>query len=272
MKIGIIGTGSMGNIIIESFIESAAVTPSQLIVTNRTIEKAYALKGKFPELQVSETSKNVAHSADIIFICVKPLQFHPLLTHLAPVLSSDKIIISITSPITIEQLQSVVPCKVARIIPSITNRALTGTSLVSYGSTCSSSDIEILNSLMSHVSTPVEIDENITRVSSDIVSCGPAFFSFLMQAFIDAAVRQTDINEEKATQLASEMVVGYGRLIEKGIFTLPSLQEKVTVPGGVTGEGIKVLKEEVGDMFDLLFQQTHAKYYEDIKKIKEQFD
>lgn len=272
VKIGIIGTGSMGSILIESFIESTAVTPSQLIITNRTIEKANAFKEKFPDLQVVESSKDVARAADILFICVKPLQFRSLLKELNSVLTKEQLLISITSPISISQLEAAVSCKTARIIPSITNRALAGTSLVTFGTTCNADDYETLNSLLRHISTPVIIEENITRVASDIASCGPAFFSYLVQGFIEAAVRQTEITKEEATQLASEMMIGFGKLLEKEIFTLPTLQERVSVPGGVTGEGIKVLREELGDMFDLLFQQTHAKYDEDLEKVKDQFN
>ncbi len=272
MKIGIIGTGSMGSILIESLIESTAVTPSQLIITNRTIEKAYPFKENFPDLQVVQSSKDVARLADIIFICVKPLQFYTLLKELSTIITKEQLLISITSPVSIEQLESVVACKTARIIPSITNRALAGASLVSLGTTCTPDDYETLHSLLTHISTPVLIDEKITRVASDIASCGPAFFSFLVQAFIEAAVRQTQITTDEATKLASEMMIGLGKLLEKGIFTLPTLQERVSVPGGVTGEGLKVLREEIGNMFDLLFQETHAKYNKDLEKIEAQYN
>lgn len=272
MKIGIIGTGSMGSIIIEALIEAAAVTPSQLIITNRSIEKAYAFKTMYNELEVVHTSNEVALRADIIFICVKPLQFHSLLAELRSDLTDDKIIISITSPISIEQLEGAVSCKVARIVPSITNRALAGSSLVSFSERCTEEDRQMIYDLLEFFSRPIEVPEEIIRVASDIASCGPAFFSFLIQSFIEAAVRQTKITNEDATQLASEMMIGLGKLLEKGIFTLPSLQERVNVPGGVTGEGLKVLSQEIGDMFDHLYQQTHAKYYEDLEKIGEQFN
>lgn len=271
MKIGIIGTGSMGSILLESFIESAAVTPSQLIITNRTIEKALALTANYHDIQVVEDPKAVVVEADVIFLCVKPLQFHPLLLELSDVLQEDQIIISITSPLQVEQIESIVPCKVARIIPSITNRAFSGSSLLTYGDSCDSNDRALLVKLMSAISSPIEIKQNITRVASDITSCGPAFLSYLIQSFIEAAVRQTEITKEEATVIATEMLIGYGELLKKKVFTLPSLQDRVTVPGGVTGEGLKVLKEEIGDMFDHLFQSTHAKFEEDIEKINDQY-
>ena len=65
--------------------------------------------------------------------------------------------------------------------------------------------------------------------------------------------------------------MGWVSLLETGLYTLPTLQEKVCVKGGVTGEGIKVLEAEIGEMFEKLFKSTHDKYYEDIEHITQQF-
>ncbi|BBP90872.1 hypothetical protein BsIDN1_44900 [Bacillus safensis] len=76
---------------------------------------------------------------------------------------------------------------------------------------------------------------------------------------IEAAVEETDISKEEATTLSEDMLVGLGRLIEKRVYTLPTLQDKVCVKGGVTGEGIKALEAGVQDMFHRLFQKTPMK-------------
>lgn len=272
MKIGIIGTGNMGSILLESFLVSEAVKPSQLYITNRTIEKAERFQKTYPTIQVTANAREVVDQADYIFICVKPLEIYPLLQEINNHLSKDQCIISITSPISVEELESVVDCSVARVIPSINNRALSGTSLLTFGNQISDSQQQTIKSLMEKISTPVEIEENITRIASDITSCAPAFFTYLVRRFINAAVEETEITEEEATLLASKMIVGMGNLIEKEIFTLPTLQEKVCVKGGVTGEGIKVLEQEVGDLFHNLIKSTHAKYYEDRDKVGQQFE
>lgn len=269
MNIGVIGTGSMGTILLESFIESGVCLENQLLITNRTISKATELANRFPVLDVVEETTDLVQQSDVIFLCVKPLQFPNVLEEIAPFCHESKLLISITSPITITQLEDMVDCKVARAIPSILNRALTGSSLLSFSDRCTTEDRHFLTRLMSLISKPLLIDEDITRVSSDIVSCGPAFMSYLLQQFIDGAVRQTNITKEDATTLATNMMIGMGKLLEKGHYTLPTLQQRVCVPGGITGEGIKVLEREIGDMFDHLFQQTHAKYYEDQEIITE---
>jgi competence protein ComER len=266
-----IGTGNMGKILIEAFIESLAVQPSNITITNRTLKKTEMIKFAYPEITVVPTAKDVVQRSDIIFICVKPLDIHPLLTNISTYLTKQKCIVSITSPITVEQLESVVKCQVARIIPSITNRALSGVSLITFGENCSTATKEYLETLFGQISKPVHIDNNITRVASDIVSCGPAFFSYLLQKFVHAAVKETEIPKELATVLTSEMIIGLGKLLEKECYTLPGLQEKVSVRGGVTGEGIRVLESEIGDLFEHVFQSTHRKYAEDIAEVGKQF-
>ncbi|RFB17586.1 late competence protein ComER [Bacillus sp. HNG] len=272
MNIGFIGTGNMGKILIESFVESLAVPPSKLTITNRTIEKAIAIKNSLPDITVAATNDEVVKGSDLIFICVKPLEIHPLLHQLSSSLTSNKCIVSITSPISVEQLESLVNCQVARIIPSITNRALTGVSLFTFGRSISSRFKEYLEFLFEQISTPVHINHEITRVASDIVSCGPAFFTYLLRRFVDAAVRETKITEEQATNLASEMIIGMGKLLEKEMYTLPTLQSKVCVKGGVTGEGINAMEEHIGELFEELFRSTHRKYDEDISEVARQFN
>ena len=185
--------------------------------------------------------------------------------------SDEKCLVSITSPISPSQLETLIPCHVARIIPSITNRALSGASLLHLEVTALKNGKKNYFAY-SKTFLLLVIEEDITRVSSDIASCGPAFFSYLLQCFINAAVDKTNITHEEATTLVSEMVVGMGKLLDKGIFTLPTLQEKVCVKGGVTGEGIRVLEEHVGDMFHKLIERTHEKFDEDLKCVDQQFN
>lgn len=271
MKIGVIGTGNMGRILIEALLESKAVIATDLVITNRTIEKALDIQQTYPELEVATNPEDVIKRSNIVFLCIKPLDIHPLLKQLSPYWTEDHCLVSITSPITVQQLESVVPCHVVRVIPSITNRALSGSSLMTFGDRCSAHYRAYIERLFQHISIPISIEQDITRIASDIASCGPAFFSYLLQRFIDAAVRKTNISKEMATMLASEMIIGLGELLKKGVYTLPTLREKVCVKGGITGEGIAVLEAELGEIFEHVFEKTHAKFNEEIEKINKQF-
>ncbi|ASA95402.1 MULTISPECIES: late competence protein ComER [Anoxybacillus] len=272
MNIGFIGTGNMGTILIESLINGKAVKQEQLFITNRTLEKAYNIQKRYPNIHVMPTNEEVVKHATIVFICTKPLHMPDVLKQLRPHLTDHHCIVSITSPISVQQLESLVPCSVARVIPSITNRALAGSTLITVSERCTEADRTTIEHLFRSISRPIYIDEPITRIASDLTSCGPAFFSYLIQKFIDAAVQQTSITKEQATTLTTHMIIGLGALLEQQLYTLPTLQEKVCVKGGITGAGIEVLEKEVGDLFVHLFQKTHEKFYEETEKVRQQID
>ncbi|MED1205065.1 late competence protein ComER [Heyndrickxia acidicola] len=272
MKIGLIGTGNMGGILAEAIADGQGIYPSNLYVTNRTLSKAEELKRKIPQIHVCQTASEVITNTDLIFLCMKPLDLFPILNDNQALFTDDKCVVSITSPISVEQLETIAGCSCVRAIPSITNRALAGVSLVTYGKSCTDEWRKKVDELLSTFSSPVEIDNSITRVASDIVSCGPAFFSYLTQRFIEAAVSNTGIDHDTATILSANMLIGLGELLRKEFYTLPALQQKVCVKGGITGEGIKVMEQELGDVFDHLFEATHEKFREDLEAVKKQFN
>ncbi|MBO8171471.1 MAG: late competence protein ComER [Bacillaceae bacterium] len=271
MQVGFIGTGSMGSILIEAFIEAHALLPSQIIASNRTREKVEKLASRFPGLQVATDNQEVVQNSNIFLICVKPLEYKKVLDEIKDVIRPAQILISITSPVFIEELEQNVSCKIAKVIPSITNLVQSGSSLVMFSERCNQKDKESILRLFSNISQPIEIDEKVTRVSSDISSCGPAFFSFILQKFIDAAVEETNISRSEAVFLTSQMIKGFGKLLAEEKFTLETLQQRVCVPGGVTGAGIQVLEREFGDIFNQLFHTTHEKYREDLNNLDRMF-
>ncbi len=271
MKVGIIGTGNMGTILSEALITGRAISPSDLILVNRTISKAMKLKDKYNDISVASSIKEVILGTDLMFLCVKPKDFYSLLEENKEYFKNNQCLVSITSPIKPQWLEKIVPCSCVRIIPSITNRALSGATLFSFGEQCKDDWKKTLITMLSNVSEPVIIDDEITRVSSDIVSCGPAFYSYITRKFIEAAVTETAIDEKTAVKLFEQMLIGLGDILKKGYYSLPELEEKVTVKGGITGEGISVLEKNLEGVFEKVFYATHQKYFTEMVEIENDF-
>lgn len=271
MQVGFIGTGSMGSILIEAFMKSKSLLPSQVHASNRTFEKVKELAKKYTGLHAYPSNVRVAQKADILFLCVKPLEFKKVIDDIAPYTHKEQYIVSITSPVELKDLEHFLTSKIAKIIPSITNSALSGSSLMVPGSRLNDNDKHMLFELMKTISHPVWIDEEFTRVSSDIVSCGPAFISYILQHMIDAAVEETGIPKEKATALTSQMVIGLGELFAQNMYSLETLQERVCVPGGVTGAGLASIEKDIQGLFNHVFQATHKKLHEDQQAIETMF-
>lgn len=268
MRVGFIGTGSMGTVLIEAFIRSGALNPEQITATNRTIGKAERLAEQYPGLHVSLSGREVATASDLIFVCVKPGEYRAVFDDIVPVVRAEQILVSITSPVLIRHLEELVPCKIAKVIPSITHYVLSGSSLCIYSDRMLPEDKELLENLLSHIGCPIRVSEQHTRISSDITSCGPAFLAYFLQRFVEAAVAMTGIPEEEAIQLISEMTLGTGKLLTTGGFTPVSLQKRVAVPGGITAEGLRIMEKELHGVFDDLIRTTHSKYDEEVEKVE----
>ncbi|ENH97533.1 late competence protein ComER [Gracilibacillus halophilus YIM-C55.5] len=268
MKWGIIGTGNMGEVITHAFIQSNVIDEADLFITNRTLAKAQKLQTQYPRIQVVESTFDVIQKVDTIFLCVKPRDMVNVLHEAKTILKDHQLLVSITSGISVDQLEQLVNCRVARMVPSITNRALGGVSLITFGSRMNKKEQDTFIHQCSQFSEPFVIDENIIRISSDMVSCGPAFFSYLAERYIHDAQNQTSISQEHATLLMEKMFIGFGKLLEQKHFTLDELIEKVCVTGGITGVGIEALEERTDDLFQHLIQATHGKFYEEKNKVQ----
>lgn len=267
MNIGFIGTGSMGSILIESFIQTGAVRPDEIVASNRSSDKIDLLANQFKGLVKANTNIEVVQQCQIVFLCIKPSEFKPVIEEIQSSVTPAQIIISITSPITIAFLEDQLSSKIAKIIPSITNYVFSGPTLCIYGTRMLQEDTIQLERLLSHISEPIQVAERFTRISSDISSCGPAFFSLILLKFIRAAVEETGISYYDANRLACEMLHGTGQLLTTGGFTPGELQKRVAVPGGITAEGLKLLDHKLDGVFNQLIQITHAKFEEDVAKV-----
>lgn len=271
MKVGFIGTGSMGSLLIEAFMTSGALLPAEVVVSNRTFAKAQALAERYPGLKAEFYNADTARSCDIVFLCIKPHEFIHVVEDIRSVATPEKIIVSITSPVLISHLESELEGKIAKIIPSITNLVWSGSALCIYGDRMEDKDKKKLEALFNHISEPLRIEESYTRIVSDLSSCGPAFMSFLLQQFVDAAVQETGIPREAALQVASNMLLGTALLLTEGRLTPAQVQERVAVPGGITAKALKLLARRSDGMFRDLIAETHAKYREDLLKVSTSF-
>ncbi|MBO8164153.1 MAG: late competence protein ComER [Brevibacillus sp.] len=263
MQVGFVGTGSMGSILIESLLSAHALLPANLIIFNRTPSKAARLAERHPGITVAESNAEVARKSDWLILCVKPLEYRQAIAQFEDQLQERHLLVTITSPVQLSELESTVPCPVVRAVPSITNAAQSGLTLIEFGSRVTDEQKHAVFSLFAQISNPLVIQERFLRIASDISSCGPAFISYVLQQMIEAAVEETGISREAATFLTTQMMIGFAELLRQEVFSLPALQERVCVPGGITGEGLAALAKGIPGVFNDVFRRTHAKFAED---------
>ncbi|KEO82458.1 late competence protein ComER [Tumebacillus flagellatus] len=258
MRIGFIGTGSMGSMLIRAFVQSTLSSEIQVVACNRSPEKLAQLQTRYPHLQVCATAEETVSASDVVFLCVKPGDAPAVINGVLPSIREDHYFVSINSAVLLEDMEAVLPCRVAKVIPSITQVALSGVTLVMHGSRTTLQERHELESLLDAISKPVVVEEADLRVCSDLSSCGPAFLAVLLQEFAMAAVRQGGIPRDLADALVKEMTLGLGKLLAEEGFEFSDVIRRVSVPGGITAEGIKVLQPSMSGIFDQLLATTRS--------------
>ena len=116
MKIGIIGYGSMGKMLLWKFAEQDFISKQNLYAFNRTIEKLDETK----EIAQIVSSKELASFCDFIFICVCPADIQIVLEEIKESLKEGALVISLNGNISFEKIRATLDCKTAKVIPSLT--------------------------------------------------------------------------------------------------------------------------------------------------------
>ncbi len=256
MRIGIIGTGHMGGMLATAFCEAGSPTVN---IYNRNHSKAQRIQAVFPtSIHVCVNEQHVVSQSDVTFLCTKFTDIPSIAESIRPILHPSHYVISINSHVTLQELETILPCKIAKVIPSITQTALSGILLFMGGSRLDQEDEVELLELLSQIGVPHPIAETKTRVYSDLTSCGPAFIANWLLQFAHAA-EVHGVKEEEAEHLLAAMVEGLGRLVTKKEMTLQEIVSRVSVPGGVTEAGLHVLQGADQHLLLRVLDATQAK-------------
>lgn len=262
---GFIGTGHLGSMLIRKFVETGTIKPENILASNRTAEKVERLADALGIRQAS--NRTVAELSDVVFICVRPLEVRGVLSELASLLNSQKLVVSVAGDVSLEKLQALCPARLARAFPSMACQKLQGVTLLVFGDNATAKDRRLISSLFQAIGHAVSAEERDFGVLADLTSSAPGYFAAIMREFVQAAERR-GINYELAERLVKQTLLGTARLLEEESFA--GLIESVATRGGITEAGVKVIQSEAPGMFDRLFQATLDRHEQVKKMIDEQ--
>ena len=259
-RYGFIGTGSMGSMLIRKIIGMGLVAPGGISASSKSWVSARALAGT-TGITAERSNRTVAGNADVLFICVKPLEVRGVLDEVRDVLNHDALLVSIAGCVSLENLRDwagdTVHC--VRVIPSVTAEENAGILLVAWGHGVTPGDKKLLLGLLNVIGTAVETDEQHFDLYTNLTSCGPALIVAMMREFAGAAVRTGTIPPELAEYLVKETMVGTACILDDEQGTFDGVIERVATKGGSTEEGVKVLQARLPDVMDEVLLALDAK-------------
>ena len=268
-KIGIIGYGSMGRMLVEKFLDRKSVSAENLWVANRTQEKIMYLKDK---CTVCESNRKAVKEADIVFLCVRPGDMKEILLDIKEGLKEDALLVSLNGSIMFEQIEQICRGKIAKAIPSVTAEVNQSQTLVCYNERVTKADKECLTGVLSCMGTVIELPEQEMGMGSELVSCMPGFIAAIFQELCESAKKHTTISDGEIARMVLQTMVGTGTLmLEKG-YSFEDVIARVATKGGITEEGTKVIEDQFPKVADDVFEKTLEKRRETTEKARESFE
>lgn len=259
-KIGFIGYGSMGSMIIKGILSSNVIKGEEMIISTRTQSKLADLEEEHPEVEIANNNVSLADKCLKIFLFVDTGEVKTVIEEIKLNISLNTHIIYISAGLTIKTMELKFPGKISKVIPSITSQVGEGVTLVCHNEKVTPEDVEFINTIFEAISSVKTIKEEDFEVASDLTSCAPAFISEIFKEFTNAAMGNSEMSREDAEEMVIKTLYGTAKLLIKGNMDFDEIISRVATKGGITEQGIKVLDEELPAVFEQLLKTTQDKH------------
>ncbi|VDM58731.1 unnamed protein product [Angiostrongylus costaricensis] len=161
----------------EMFIISGKIIPENIIASSPKQDISFLNDCKVLGLQTTHDNTEVVHKSDVVFLAVKPPLVNKVASEIAPILSRERLVVSIALGITIRNIESLLPSKsrVVRVMPNTPAVVRAGASAFAMGSACRDGDADIVRELLSTVGFAVEVPEVHIDPVTGLSGSGPSY-------------------------------------------------------------------------------------------------
>jgi len=242
-KIGVIGTGNMGEALISGLLHSRSSTPENIICSDIRKDKLKIVKESYGVL-TSGNNLNVVSASEIVVYAVKPQIMASVLRETAASLDMSKLIISIAAGVPLSAIESCLnkDLRLVRVMPNIAASVKEGAAAIAPGKHALKDDLKVAKAIFDSVGKSVIIEEELMDAITGLSGSGPAYLFLIVDALADAGVKM-GLSREDALLLSTQTVLGAAKLLMETNEHPGKLKDRVTSPGGTAIAGLHTLEE-----------------------------
>ena len=241
-KIAILGCGNIGRAVAEGLVKGNFIENNQLTVTRRDLSALSDLKES--GVKVTTDNTKAVQESQYIIIAVKPYKVEEVLNQVKVHLTTDHILVSLASGVSVNKLKEVVDLKIPYFRAMPNTAAEIGDSLTCI---CAEGETEeqknTVDAIFSSVGETVTIDEDLMEAATILGACGIAYALRFVRAMIQGGI-QIGFDANTAAMITTQTVKGAARLLqEKGSHPEAEI-DKVTTPKGCTITGLNEMEHQ----------------------------
>jgi len=242
-KIGVIGTGNMGEALISGLIYSRSSIPDNIICSDIRKDKLKSIKGAYGVVTTSN-NLDVVRASEIVIYAIKPQIMASILKETAASLDMSKVIISIAAGVPLAAIESCLnkDLRVIRVMPNIAASVKEGAAAIAAGKHVLKDDLKIAKAIFDSVGKSVIIEEELMDTITGLSGSGPAYIFLIVDALADAGVKM-GLSREDALFLSGQTVLGAAKLLMETKEHPGKLKDRVTSPGGTAIAALHTLEQ-----------------------------
>ncbi|MEV0271792.1 pyrroline-5-carboxylate reductase [Hamadaea sp. NPDC050747] len=238
--VAVVGAGKIGEVLLSGLVK-AGWPVDRLIATARRPERADELRSRYG-VRVLDNAEAVA-SADVIAIAVKPQDAGALMTDLGPLISPDKLLVSLCAGLPTaffaKYLREGVPVvRVMTNTPALVDEAMTA---ISAGAHATAQHLALAEEMFRPLGRTIRLPESQQDAVTALSGSGPAYFYFLVEAMTDAGIL-LGLPRQVAHDLIVQTAIGSAVMLRDSGEHPVKLREAVTSPAGTTISAIRELE------------------------------
>lgn len=232
----------MGGAIAIGLIKSGSVEPDSISVSDR---KASTLN-QMGKMGINTYQNNVEASkdADVVIVAVKPYHIEGVIKEIKPVLSPDKIFISIVAGVGIDELGEMAGNEIPifRVMPNTAIALQESLTCISANGNTNEHK-EYVIELFDKLGKTIEIPEELMAAATVLSSCGIAYALRYIRAAMQGGI-EIGFSAEMAQLITAQTVKGATELILQSGNHPEREIDKVTTPMGVTITGLNEMEHK----------------------------
>lgn len=253
--IGFLGYGNMGSAILEGLIEAGTISGKHAAAYDP--DPARMLAAEALGATVAASPQALAGMSNILVLAVKPQMMDAALKDACAGIRPGTLVISIAAGVSIKSLQARVgdSARIVRVMPNTPALVNAGAAGFALGPNCTAGDAETARTIFESIGIAEDVDEPLIDVVTALSGSGPAYFFHMVECLVEAAVAE-GLDEEKATRLAAQTLLGAGKLLVSSGESAATLRQRVTSKGGTTEAALRTLSEQ--NFREIVAKAVHA--------------
>lgn len=247
MKIAIIGAGNMGGALARGMAKGSTVATSEIYVANPSRAKLEALKGEFPEINITTNNCEAAAAADLVVLAVKPWKVVEVLDQIKPHLDyTRQAVASMVGGLGIAQLSAWLD-KGCGTLPAtyliIPNTAIATMSSMTFIASARATKAQErhIEDIFNELGVAMVVDESQIAAGTSLASCGIAYALRYIRAAMEGGV-ELGFRADDAKRIVMQTMRGAVDILAAN-GTHPEVEiDRVTTPGGLTIKGLNAME------------------------------